>query len=191
MFIFACLQGELERLFVRPDTPRTPRPRLGSSSSSSDSGDSFVWEDFQSNGRTGDLDELDRIMRKQELEEKNFEGGRAAEVLSKAKLLEILRIRERERRRGHRISGDKNGVVCVFCRNNGESEAIYTSHKLKDAEGHITCPILYIYTCPICGAKGENAHTIKYCPKNDGDASVNIKALKTKRTACGRRRALP
>ncbi|EDV22801.1 uncharacterized protein TRIADDRAFT_9546, partial [Trichoplax adhaerens] len=53
---------------------------------------------------------------------------------------------------------------CVFCRNNGEHEDVYTSHQLKDADGKITCPILKAYTCPICGATGENSHTIKYCP---------------------------
>ncbi len=56
--------------------------------------------------------------------------------------------------------------VCVFCRNNGESEAVYSSHILKDAEGRTTCPILRAYTCPICKASGDNSHTIKYCPLN-------------------------
>ena len=193
---------------------QTSRVRLGSSSSGgSDSGDSGLWDDFRINGRTGDLDELDRMMRQLDLSRSSSSGSATSgvssgdlspvsmsgvgglldqelgtEVLSKAKLLEILRIRERERRnRGRKPPSEKNGMVCVFCRNNGESEAIYTSHKLKDAEGRITCPILYIYTCPICGAKGENAHTIKYCPRNDGEG-LNIKALKTKRTSCGKRR---
>ena len=56
--------------------------------------------------------------------------------------------------------------VCVFCRNNGESESFYTSHYLKDAEGKVTCPVLRAYTCPLCGANGDAAHTIKYCPEN-------------------------
>lgn len=56
--------------------------------------------------------------------------------------------------------------VCVFCRNNGESESVYTSHVLKDADGRTACPILRAYTCPICKANGDNSHTIKYCPMN-------------------------
>ncbi|XP_057305903.1 uncharacterized protein LOC130644355 [Hydractinia symbiolongicarpus] len=56
--------------------------------------------------------------------------------------------------------------VCVFCRNNGESESVYTSHVLKDTEGRTACPILRAYTCPICKANGDSSHTIKYCPLN-------------------------
>jgi len=104
------------------------------------------------------------------------------DILTKAKLIEILRERERlQRSKARRIqkkgaSGSATGKVCVFCRNNGEAEAVYTSHQLKDPEGAVTCPILYIYTCPICGANGKNAHTIKYCPYNTGD-TICIRAL--------------
>jgi hypothetical protein len=61
----------------------------------------------------------------------------------------------------------KNGgkkEVCVFCRNNGETEQIFTSHTLKDANNNVACPILRMYQCPICHASGDQAHTIKYCP---------------------------
>ena len=56
--------------------------------------------------------------------------------------------------------------VCVFCRNNGEDEAVYSTHSLKSGDGKVTCPILFAYECPICRATGDNAHTLKYCPKN-------------------------
>lgn len=54
--------------------------------------------------------------------------------------------------------------ICTFCKSNGESEEIYTSHSLKNSVNKITCPILMKYTCVECGASGENTHTIKYCP---------------------------
>lgn len=59
-----------------------------------------------------------------------------------------------------------NRQVCVFCRNNGESEEVYASHVLKSVDGKTTCPILRAYTCPICKASGDDSHTIKYCPQN-------------------------
>nr|BCS90541.1 nanos2 protein [Cladonema pacificum] len=63
--------------------------------------------------------------------------------------------------------------VCVFCRNNGESESVYTSHVLKDSDGRTSCPILRAYTCPICKANGDNSHTIKYCPMNQNSRVTN------------------
>jgi len=56
-------------------------------------------------------------------------------------------------------------TVCVFCRNNGESQEFFRSHTLKDSEGNTTCPILRAYTCPLCKENGDKSHTIKYCPK--------------------------
>ncbi|XP_018313198.1 RNA-binding protein nanos [Mycetomoellerius zeteki] len=54
---------------------------------------------------------------------------------------------------------------CVFCRNNGEEETYYRQHLLKDVDGRVECPVLRAYTCPICGATGDEAHTVKYCPR--------------------------
>ncbi|CAL8261803.1 unnamed protein product [Lota lota] len=54
--------------------------------------------------------------------------------------------------------------ICVFCRNNGAPEEVFGSHVLKTPEGRVVCPILRAYTCPLCSANGDNAHTIKYCP---------------------------
>jgi len=83
---------------------------------------------------------------------------------------------------------------CVFCKNNGEDEMYYLSHTLKNDDGLVTCPVLSAYICPICGATGPVAHTIKYCPNNKDDAFSQgyapITLLKQMRTSTGRPRAL-
>ncbi|XP_072306528.1 nanos homolog 2 [Eucyclogobius newberryi] len=53
---------------------------------------------------------------------------------------------------------------CHFCKQNGETARVYRSHKLKAGDGRVVCPILWSYTCPICEATGDQAHTRKYCP---------------------------
>ncbi|XP_030827817.1 uncharacterized protein LOC115919123 [Strongylocentrotus purpuratus] len=83
---------------------------------------------------------------------------------------------------------------CVFCKNNGESEMVYVSHKLKSKEGITTCPILRAYTCPLCGTNGNRAHTVKYCPKykekqigsTSGPVTIGSQ-YRTPRTSTGRR----
>ncbi|XP_015521049.1 protein nanos [Neodiprion pinetum] len=79
---------------------------------------------------------------------------------------------------------------CVFCKNNGEEAHYYRGHLLKDADGRVNCPILRAYTCPICGACGDIAHTIKYCPLNKNpEAVATVNALKVLRNSTGKRRS--
>ncbi|XP_038046754.1 nanos homolog 3-like [Patiria miniata] len=53
-------------------------------------------------------------------------------------------------RRGNRWLVPKP-TWCVFCKNNGESEAVYTSHVLKNSLDKVACPRLRAYICPLCG----------------------------------------
>ncbi|XP_064408684.1 nanos homolog 1 [Latimeria chalumnae] len=75
--------------------------------------------------------------------------------------------------------------ICVFCRNNGAPEEVYGSHVLKTPDGRVVCPILRAYTCPLCSANGDNAHTIKYCPLSKDQPSQ--RALKGGRAVGGKR----
>ncbi|XP_036272372.1 nanos homolog 2 [Pipistrellus kuhlii] len=63
-------------------------------------------------------------------------------------------------------------TLCNFCKHNGESRHVYASHQLKTPEGEVVCPILRHYVCPLCGATGGQAHTLKYCPLNGGQQSL-------------------
>ncbi|NP_001081503.1 nanos homolog 1 [Xenopus laevis] len=53
---------------------------------------------------------------------------------------------------------------CGFCRSNREALSLYTSHRLRALDGRVLCPVLRGYTCPLCGANGDWAHTMRYCP---------------------------
>lgn len=66
---------------------------------------------------------------------------------------------------------------CNFCKRNQEPEHVYSSHRLKDEVGNVTCPQLYKHRCELCGATGISAHTRSYCPnamsiRNSGPRSV-------------------
>lgn len=63
-------------------------------------------------------------------------------------------------------------TMCNFCKHNGESRHVYASHQLKTPEGVVVCPILRHYVCPLCGATGDQAHTLKYCPLNNTQQSL-------------------
>ncbi|XP_035024126.1 nanos homolog 1 [Hippoglossus stenolepis] len=76
--------------------------------------------------------------------------------------LDLLSMERRRKQTPPR--GKPEPKVCVFCRNNGAPEEVYGTHILKTADGRVLCPILRAYTCPLCSANGDNAHTIKYCP---------------------------
>ncbi|XP_045498009.1 uncharacterized protein LOC123696051 isoform X1 [Colias croceus] len=69
---------------------------------------------------------------------------------------------------------------CAFCKNNGENEEYYSSHVLKDWRGRVLCPVLRAFRCPRCGATGDRAHTIKYCPESS-DGGIERSGLLSRR----------
>ena len=53
---------------------------------------------------------------------------------------------------------------CVFCQKSGKPIATQNSHTLRDENGCVMCPYLRVTLCPRCGATGDDAHTLKFCP---------------------------
>nr|AGI96000.1 Nanos-like protein [Branchiostoma belcheri] len=184
---------EVDRLFAPISRERFDS--LGSSGSSSSAS-----SDFYLNGRESDLElgfaslfgDLRLDSPPNSLDGYDFSRQRRREPPSAS-----LSSRDRDilfsvaaRRRASRMASGGVGSksqVCVFCRNNGESETVYASYMLKDCTGKVTCPVLMAYTCPLCHATGEEAHTIKYCPQNTNQLP-NVKSLKTARTSTGKKR---
>ncbi|CAH0723023.1 unnamed protein product, partial [Brenthis ino] len=86
-------------------------------------------------------------------------------------------------------SDKQEAMECRFCKNNGERPAYYRSHRLR-ARGRVACPVLRAYRCRRCGARGDRAHTIKYCPLATADERMKSAAMmRSVRLASGRRRA--
>uniref|UniRef100_A0A4W6DCE3 Nanos C2HC-type zinc finger 2 n=1 Tax=Lates calcarifer TaxID=8187 RepID=A0A4W6DCE3_LATCA len=108
-------------------------------------GDYFdMWHDYMNLGRV-----LERLCarREAEQEERNKNSSSASSSQSDASWRGTL------------------PDYCRFCKQNGETPRVYQSHRLKSADGKVICPILWNYTCGVCGATGDYAHTRRYCPQ--------------------------
>ncbi|XP_045191107.2 uncharacterized protein LOC123547923 [Mercenaria mercenaria] len=143
---------------------------------------SDAFEDFSRNGIEQDLDEVDVFQSK--LRERTTATTRPIEPETGYNPVAVDYMNQKRRK-----SKKKSKTICVFCKNNNEQPQIYQSHVLKDSEGRTTCPILRKYTCPICGVRGgDDAHTIRYCPRNlDRDLNPGLGLLmKSPRLSTGK-----
>ncbi|CAH1784498.1 unnamed protein product [Owenia fusiformis] len=145
-------------------------------------------DDFRSNGRECEIDDIELYFNSLHLDLESRlprPWNAVTEDLVKADMLQMRPGQKKQRSPPSTYLTE--APVCVFCRNNGESEQVYRGHFLKDDQKRITCPVLRAYTCPICKASGDDAHTIKYCPLG-GETTSAVKALRTPRTSNGKKR---
>ena len=59
--------------------------------------------------------------------------------------------------------------LCRFCQSNGEDESWYRGHVTRSPAGKVLCPVLRVYTCPVCAVIGDNAHTSSTAPRTGGE----------------------
>ncbi|VDP70447.1 unnamed protein product [Echinostoma caproni] len=95
--------------------------------------------------------------------EKRLTRGQSTSSSTRIQLEEFSEFLRRLRALVRRKS-EEGLELCAFCRNNGEPFQVYITHKVRDASGRVTCPVLRLLSCPVCKSTGDAAHTIKYCP---------------------------
>lgn len=84
---------------------------------------------------------------------------------------------------------------CSFCKKNGERPNIYNSHQLHctDSNGRrvVECFVLRSVRCPLCGATGDDAHTISHCPHSSTRVPIALALKSTLRQCNGSLRKKP
>lgn len=143
-------------------------------------------EDFRNNGVERELDVVDHLQQKLRSAEKVESPVQNCVHIPSALNVhdQISDFADQKNRRKNKKA--KLKTVCVFCKNNGERVAVYSSHILKDETGKVRCPVLRKYTCPLCGVTGDSAHTIRYCPKSSNTNTVASMVLSTMKLSTGK-----
>jgi len=58
---------------------------------------------------------------------------------------------------------NNRNMHCKVCADAGKDVSVYSSHRVKDSSGTVTCPTLLSQECRHCGVAG---HTVRFCPEN-------------------------
>lgn len=128
-------------------------------------GDCFdMWHDYMNLGRL-----LQRLCSRREADHRATEGPKKEPTAQWSHIQAAPQRKDSETSTSSSPSDTSSSGTssdyCRFCKQNGESPRVYRSHKLKSDDSKVICPVLRNYTCPICEATGDNAHTLRYCPK--------------------------
>ncbi|GFO50292.1 nanos-like protein [Plakobranchus ocellatus] len=91
-----------------------------------------IWAEFEENGITKDLDDMDHLM----IKSRRKKSTPAQDNDSMVKAIEKIR---RILVNMKPLSGRK---FCVFCKNNKEQPSVFNTHVVKNEKGEVTCPIL-------------------------------------------------
>ncbi|XP_071341996.1 nanos homolog 1 [Trachinotus anak] len=156
----------------------TMQRQVGVQSSLLADGDCFdMWTDYMKlNGL------LERLCRSSEMDHRDTERPKTEEAAPWSHIQATSRQEERKHSTENSSASSLSDTSCTgasadycrFCKQNGESPRVYRSHKLKSVDGKVTCPILRNYTCPICEATGDYAHTRRYCPQAQRREAVKM-----------------
>ena len=75
-------------------------------------------------------------------------AGVESELMRKLQSHEINSLVNLGSPRSSSLEWRRAGEYCRFCRSNGETIEVYSSHVTKERDGVVKCPVLREYVCP-------------------------------------------